>query len=331
MEASKRRPRRPLVWFAFYVSVIAAVFVIRGQQERPGLGFRLPSESDTVTTITAVGLELAPDLMPQLVDKYQKIYPKLRVILEEGGTVRALEHLANQRAQVGLLYRLPTAEERAIVRSVDGDSVLCFPIALGGIVLLVNSLSGIESLAMDELRGIARDQADSRFHRLYAPDPNQGLWDAFRQGLDVSEDVARVTGNEPPVLANITFLKDEAAVVEAILADPNGLGLASTLSLPDSLPELAGGRAVRAVAVLPDTGLVPVAPGYEQIGYGEYPLYHYLYVACLANGSIRGSMFVTHLTSDRGQRHVERAGYLPARQPVRQIYLTRKPLGSKSN
>lgn len=331
MEALNRRPRRFFWWVAFYALAIAAVFVIRGQRERPGLGIRLPSESDTVTTITAVGRELAPDLMPQLIERYHDLYPKLHVRLEDGGTVRALEHLANRRAQVGFLYRLPTPEERRLVRTAVDDSVVCYPIALGGVAVLANSLAGVESLAMEELRAIARDQADPRFDRLYAPDPNQGLWDAFRASLDVTEDVARPAGSAVTELAHITFLEDEAAVIEAVLADPRGLGLASTLSLPDSLPELGGSRAVRAVPVLPDTGLVPVAPGYEQIGYGEYPLYHYLYVACLSGGSIRGSMFVTHLTSDRGQRHVERAGFLPARQSVRQIYLTRKPLGSKAN
>ncbi len=331
MEASKRRPKRFFVWVAFYTIVIAAVFVIRGQQEHPGLGIRLPSESDTVTTITAAGRELAPDLMSQLVEKYREQYPQLHVLLEDGGTVRALEGLANRRAQVGLLYRLPKPDERAVVRSAVGDSVLCFPIALGGIAILANSLSGVESLSMNELRAIARDQANPHFDHLYAPDPNQGLWDAFRQGLGVAEDVAHPAPNAAPELAHIVFLKDEAAVIEAVLADPRGLGIASTLSMPDSLPDVGGNRAVRAVPVLPDTGLVPVAPGYEQIGYGEYPLYHYLYVACLANGSVRGSMFVTYLTSNRGQRHVERAGYLPARQAIREIYLTRHPVGAKSN
>jgi ABC-type phosphate transport system substrate-binding protein len=331
MEAPKRRPTRLFAWVAVYALVIAAVFVIRGQQQRPGLGIRLPSESDTVTTITAAGRELAPDLMQQLVDSYHEFYPKFHVLLADGGTVRALEQLANRRAQVGFLDRLPTADERRIVYSVVGDSVLCFPIALGGIAILTNSLGGVESVAMTELRHLARDKADPRFDRLYAPDPNQGLWDAFRQGLDVSEDVARTVAGAAPELAHITFLKDETAVIEAVLADPRGIGIASTLTLPDSLPELSGTRAVRAVAVLPDTGLVPVAPGYEQIGYGEYPLYHYLYVACLAHGSVRASMFVTHLTSDRGQRHVERAGYLPARQVMRQIYLSRRPLGAKTN
>jgi ABC-type phosphate transport system substrate-binding protein len=331
MVAPKRRPNRPFVWVAIYAVVIAAVFLIRGQLERPGTGLRFFTESDTVTTITLAGRELAPDLMPQIIKKYHDLYPKLHVVPEDGGTVRALEALANRRAQVGLLYRLPTPEERALVRSAVDDTVVCFPIALGGVAVLANGLSGVESFSMDDLRRLARDEADPRFDRLYAPDPNQGLWDAFRIRLGVYDESERHAADATTVYERITFLKDEAAVIEAVLADPRGLGIGSTLSLPDSLPEFADGRAVRAVPVLPDTGLVPVEPGYEQIGYGEYPLYHYLYVACLANGSIRGSMFVTHLTSDRGQRHVERAGYLPARQSIRQIYLTRHPLGSKSN
>jgi ABC-type phosphate transport system substrate-binding protein len=331
MVAPKRRPNRPFVWVAFYAAVIAAVFVIRGQMERPGTGLRFSAESDTVKTITLAGLELAPDLVPQIIKKYQDLYPQLHVIPEDGGTVRALEALANRRAAVGLLYRLPTRDERALVRAAVNDTVLCFPVALGGVAILANALSGVESFAMDDLRRLARDEADPRFDRLYAPDPNQGLWDAFRISLGVYEEAARLPASATPEYERITFLKDEAAVIEAVLADPRGLGIASTLSMPDSLPEFADGRAVRAVPVLPDTGLVPVEPGYEQIGYGEYPLYHYLYVACLGNGSTRGSMFVTHLTSDRGQRHVERAGYLPARQSIRQIYLTRHPLGSKSN
>jgi len=68
-------------------------------------------------------------------------------------------------------------------------------------------------------------------------------------------------------------------------------------------------------------------PGNRRIGYGAYPLYHYLYAACLANGSVRGAMFVTHLTSDRGQRQIERAGFVPVRQTARAIVITTHPPG----
>jgi len=119
-------------------------------------------------------------------------------------------------------------------------------------------------------------------------------------------------------------LQDEPAVIQAVANDPDALGIGSTLSLPDTL----SGYGVRFVRILPDTGSVAVGPEYERIGYGEYPLHHYLYAACLANGSVRAAMFVTHLTSDRGQRQIERTGVLPARQTVWPIVLTRRPVGS---
>jgi ABC-type phosphate transport system substrate-binding protein len=291
------------------------VFVLRGQQAQRGIGFRLANESDTVTTITLVGRELAPNVVTRMVANYRREYPHLHVLVEDGGSVRALEAIANRRAGVGLLYRPPTGEEQKLIKQAVGDTVVYYPIALGGIAAVANESWPSDSLALDDLRGILRGEGAAGVERLYAPDPNQGLWGAFLAELGCDEDEVAA--------AKVTFLKDEAEVLQAVAADPASVGIASTLTLPDTL----AGSGVRTLRVLPDTGSVAVEPAYERIGYGEYPLYHYLYAACLSSGSIRAAMFVSHLTSDRGQRQVERTGVLPARQTVRQIYLTRKPVG----
>ncbi len=316
MKTSRQRPSRLFVRVAFYALVMAVVFIYRGQQVQRGVGFRLSNESDTVTTITLVGRELAPRVVPRVVSNYERDYPRLHVLVEDGGTTRALEAIANRPATVGLLYRPPTHAEQAIIHAAVDDSVLFFPIALGGIVVLVNPESAVDSLSLDDLRGFLGDEMNARFDHFYVPDPNQGLWDAFRSGLDIWE------GEETS--PRVTFLKDERDVVQAVAADPRGLGISSTLSLPDSLAE----KGVRIVSIKKDAASAAVEPAYEKIGYGEYPLFHYLYVACLANGSVRAAMFVTQLTSDRGQRQIERAGVLPARQTARPIVLTRKPVGS---
>jgi ABC-type phosphate transport system substrate-binding protein len=292
------------------------VFVLRGQQAHRGIGFRLPNESDTVTTFKLVGRELAPAVVARMVENYKREYPQLNVVVGDGGSVRALEALANRQAGVGLLYRPPTSDEQKIIQTAVDDTVLYFPVALGGVAVLGNSALATDSLALNDLRRFLRDESGTGFERLYAADPNQGLWDAFCGGLGFAEGAAE--------LGRVTFLREEAEVIQAVAADPGGLGIGSTLTLPDSL----GALGVRAMRILPDTGSVAVGPGYEMVGYGEYPLYHYLYAACLSNGSVRAAMFVTHLTSDRGQRQIERAGVLPARQTLRQIYLTRRPVGS---
>lgn len=292
------------------------VFVLRGQQVQRGIGFRLPNESDTVTTIRLVGRELAPNMVTRMVANYEREYPHLQVLVGDGGSVRALEAIANGQAGVGLLYRPPTGAEQKIIKDAVGDTVVYYPVALGGIAAVANVSRPVDSLSLGDLRRILRDEPAAGVERLYAPDPNQGLWGAFVAGLGLTEGAVET--------AKVTFLKDESDVLRAVAADPASLGIASTFTLPDTL----AGIGVRTLRVLPDTGSVAFEPGYEQIGYGEYPLYHYLYAACLSSGSIRAAMFVSHLTSDRGQRQVERAGVLPARQTMRQIYLTRKPVGS---
>ena len=321
MEKSRHRPSWLLARVAFYLLIVVAVFMLRGPGQRGGggVGFRFTTESDTVKTIALAGLELAPELIPRVISDYEFSFPELHVRPQEGGTVRALEALVNQRAAVGLMYRLPTREERSIVLSAVSDSVLCFPIALGGIAVLVNEHAAVDSLEENDLRRALRGEKQPGFERVYAPDPNQGLWDAFRGCLGFSAAAS--------VPDSVVFLKDEKAVVDAVLADPRAIGIASTLSLPDTVMSTG----VRAVPIRADDGKVATMPEYTKIGYGEYPLFHYLYAACLANGSVRGAMFVTHLTSDRGQRQIERAGFLPARQTARAIVITRHPPGGNGS
>jgi ABC-type phosphate transport system substrate-binding protein len=322
MEESRHRPSWLFARIAFYLLVVVVVFMLRGpgfKQTGGGVGFRLSAESDTVKTITLSGLELAPDLIPGLVSDYEWRFPQLHIRVQDGGTARALEEMVNQRAAVGLMYRPPTREEKTIVMSAVNDSVLYFPIALGGIQLLSNDNSGLDSLDVNDLRRAMRGGQHPGFERVYAPDPNQGLWDAFRSCLGFA------TG--APVPDTVTFLADEKAVVDAVIADPRAIGITSTLSVPDTVVS-AG---VHALAVRADGKPVAALPEYTKIGYGEYPLFHYLYAACLANGSVRGAMFVTYLTSDRGQRKVERAGFLPARQTARAIVISRQPLGGNGS
>jgi ABC-type phosphate transport system substrate-binding protein len=206
--------------------LVVVVFLLRGPGLKGGggsLGFRLPAESDTVKTIALAGLELAPELIPRMISHYQLRVPELRVNAENGGTAHALEALANGRAAVGMLLRPPTREEKSIVLSAISDSVLYFPVALGGIEVLAHDGTGPDSLEANDLRRVLRGETHPAFDRLYAPDPNQGLWDAFRSCLGFAVGA--------PVNDNVTFLENEQSVVEAVRADPRAIGITSSLRM----------------------------------------------------------------------------------------------------
>ena len=121
----------------------------------------------------------------------------------------------------------------------------------------------------------------------------------------------------------MAFLADGAAVLQALRDDPHGLAVLSALRLPDAaLP-----RGVRAVPVRTAADAPAVPPGYENVGGGRYPLFHYLYVVTAVPPAPEATVFVTYLVGERGQRQVERAGFLPAERMARQIHLTKHPVG----
>ena len=196
----------------------------------------------------------------------------------------------------------------------DASGVDRIECGLFEIALTPGADAAADSLSLEELRALATGSPTARFDRLFVADPNLGLWDAARSQLGIAS-------MEQP--RQVIFLENEAAVLGAVAADPRAAGLASSLSLPRDLASLG----TRALALRPDAAGPAADPGYEEIAYGEYPLHHHLLAACRARGSIQGTMFVTHLTSDRGQRQVERAGFLPARQTLREVVITRDPIG----
>jgi DNA-binding transcriptional LysR family regulator len=293
-----------------YVTAIAILFFKFTPDSKNLL--RLPGFAPRDTTLTLAGADLAPDLVRMLADQHQVDYPKLRIDLEDGGTAGALEALANGRADVAFLNRPPTAPEQAVIRAARRDTVLWAPVATGGLVLVAPAGSGVDSLSVDGLRRFLKSVPDARFRTLYAPDPNQGLWDAFVERLELSPAELVKPGG-------VIFLADEAAVLESVRSGGD-LGLVGSLGLPGDLAGLV------AIPVAGDSGRAE-PPTDLAIAGGRYPLYHHLYVSCLDRGGLTGSMFLTSITSDRGQRRIERAGFLPARRVLREILLSTHPVG----
>lgn len=308
---------RMWVYAAALLAILAFRFI-------PGLGpkpkvplAKLPEPDSLVIS----GLDLAPNLIPQLLAEYRETYPWTRPVLRPGGTRQALEDLLNRKADLALLNRLPTAEEAGLIRSI-GDSVATFSIALGGIAVVTAVDGGRDSIDTGSLRQWIRGETDAgrsgdssadRPRAIYLPDPNLGLWDALALQL----------GLPPESEGAIRWLADEKAVAQAVAADRGAIGFSSTLALPTNLEEYGA----RLVPVRGDTASRAALPFRGQIARGDYPLFHYLYVAMLPGAGSLASGFVTFVFSNRGQRLVRRQGFVPARQTARLIQLANRPLG----
>lgn len=295
-----------------YIGIVAALLLARvGGCSFPKPGLPRTGAAGPAQALIISGGDLAPALIARLVSNYRRDYPKLSVAVRPGGTAQGLEDLANRRADAAFLSRPPTPAEQQLIRNAGQDTLLWFPMALGSLVLLRGTECPVRNLSPEACQTWF-DSGTTPPARLYAPDPNTGAWEglAARLGMALPMDAGAPPG--------VTFLADQAAVVAAVRQDPSALGLVSSLGFPEGSSP-AGVDTVTVQAVGSDA---PASPTDDAVASGDYPLYHYLYVACRPHDSIRGTMFVTHLTSDRGQRQVERAGYLPARHPMREIVLT---------
>ncbi len=167
------------------------------------------------------GLDLAPGLIPRLADEYHKLYPEVAFRVNRGGTKHALQDLINREADVAFLSRPLTADEEAIVHSV-GDSTLSYPIALGGIAVLAALGLPADSLQVDDLRRLMVGERARRFApgmetriRLYAPDPNLGLWTSLTTQLDLPDTAS----------SSVYWEEDDLRVAQAVAQDPAWAGL----------------------------------------------------------------------------------------------------------
>ncbi len=310
---------RLLVRIAIYLLVIAVIFLLRGGLDWRYLLRQMGGAADADTTLTLAGGDLAPELLQRVIDHYRRDYPRIDIQIQGGGSSHALEALVNGRADVAFLNRQPSPQEQELFLTVVGDTVLWYPIALGSIVLLRHERAPAAAVTLADLESFTKSGSDLHFDHLYVSDPNLGLWDAFRQRLGLA-----VTADAPA--SHVIFLQDDQEVMAAVAQDAAALGLVSSLTSSLDSPEFQRQK-VCSVPVLVEVGGTPASADDEEVASGAYPLYHFLYVVSRKHGGIQGTKFVTHLTSDRGQKQIERAGYVPARMVLREIYLTRHPLG----
>jgi phosphate transport system substrate-binding protein len=278
----------------------------------------LPSFGTVDTTLVVAGTGTAPGLIAQAVEEFRADFPKVAVELRPGGTRHGLEDLVNGSADVVFLSRLPTPGESETLRA-HGDSLATYPVALGGIAVVVGESSALDSLSLDDLRRLLgpAGPAEGDPARAYVPEPNLGLWDAIVTQLGLEGDV-------PP---SVRWMSGEGDVLEAVSMDPRGAGFASTLVLPADLAA-HGARFAAIKKAEADTAFVATE---EQLAVAEYPLHHYLYVACRPSPGGLASSFITFLVTGRGQRMVSRWGYLPARDVPRLVQITSEPIGSRAN
>jgi ABC-type phosphate transport system substrate-binding protein len=301
-----------------YIAVVVVLYLNRHGPPWRRLTDTLRGTGRAEATLTIAGRDLAPSLVDRLLVQYQRDYPDLAISVKGGGTNQALEDLLNGHASAAFLYRRPSSDEEGLFRTIDGDTAIVVPVAVGGVILLAGDATDTGPVTLDDVRRLLTGDAAGRCERLYVPDPNEGLWDAVCASLGLS--------GQPPARPFFVFLANAQAVLDAVNRDDRAWGIVSSLDAPFD-PDVGPPPGVHLVSLRAEPENSPALPTYENVATGAYPLHHRLYVACRENGSLQGGKFLTHLASARGLRQIERAGVVPASQILREVHLTTKPVG----
>jgi len=307
-----------------YAAVAIGVFLYRNHIDWTRLALPSRDQEESDRTLVLTGSDLAPGLVDILVDHFRRDYPDLEVTIRPGGTNQALEDLLNGNADAVFLSRPPTLSEQELFRQVVGDTAIVVPVGVGAIMILAGNESppgsrppeGPVAVTREQLAGLMTGDMQGLGDRLYAADPNLGHWAAAAQLVGRAPDPADTT--------TVVYLADEEQVARAVVNDPRALGMIASFDLPAEMDSTTGPAIVPVRGLAEDQGALP---SYESVATGTYPLYVSLFVACRADGNIPGGKFVTHLSSGRGQRQIERAGCIPAKQVPHEVFLTNRALG----
>ena len=298
-----------LVRLAIYVMAAVVFFAVRSHLGTMPTTDRTAQSGAPDTTLVLAGADVAPLLVAAAAARYRLEYPFVHLTTQPGGSAQGLQDLVNGRAGASFLCGEPTPDEQAVFRGAIGDTALWYPVAVGAALVVTGSATTDTAITLERLRSIVEGTGGTG-PRLFAPDPNSGLWGVVLRRLVIRESAR-----------GATFLADDDAVVAAVAAEPRALGLVSSLALRAGLTR----RGVRTLPIVPTSDAPPVAADNVTLASASYPLWFHLVLAGRADGDLQGSLFITHLTSDRGQRQIEQTPYLPARKVGRGIVVTRGP------
>lgn len=266
-----------------------------------------PVERDvTRGTLRVVGSDSAERLIRAEADTFIAYYKKARIAVEGGGTVVGLEALINREADLALLSREPSAEERAAADSV-GVEIYLYKFALDGLAIIVQCDNPVYALGFDEVRRIFSGEVDDWADLGGEPGGIRVVATGVQSGA--TSFVQRLLLGAAPFAAWAERAPTTRAVVDSVAADGEAIGYASMAELD---------RRVKALPISPPGGGPLVALSFETVHKQQYPLVRTFYFGTRGiptDDLVSG--FVSFVTSTRGQRIVYESGFVPATVPLR--------------
>ena len=265
-----------------------------GEEETGGRG----GAADTVVVVSE---PTVASTVQTVADEFVRLYPGHRIRVQSGGARDAMGALFAATAQVAVIGREISDEERDAARR-GRIAIEATRWAKDGLAIVVHASNPVGRIAFDDLREIysgkliswaALGGADRRIVPVVQR-TETGTTQFF-----VDRVLAGDSLTAPAIVAD-----DDSSVADRVARDPAAIGF---VSLP-----FATRGGVKALAVSPAKGLAYVDLDAQTVYEGSYPLTRYENVVLRTPSSRGAEDLNTFLCSTDGQRKVLDAGYVPA-------------------
>lgn len=255
-----------------------------------------PAEQNSITV-------KGSDTMVQLGGRWAEVYmqenPDVIVQVTGGGSGTGIAALINGSTDIAQASRMMRDEEKEQAREARGAAVSETAVALDGITVYVNQQNPIDSLTIDQIEGVFLGEitnwnevgGNDAAIVLYGRENSSGTYAYFREEVLDDADFAPAYQSLPGT----------AAVINAVLGDPNGVGYGGIGYL----------EGVKAIAIAPDSATEPIAPTEENVLSSAYPLSRSLYFYTIGEPSGIIADFIDWTLSPEGQAVVSEVGYFP--------------------
>ena len=255
----------------------------------------------SATVITVKGSDTMVILAQRWAELYQGKHADVSIRVTGGGSGTGISALINGTTDICNSSRPMTAGEKNQLKQRFGSPGVEVRAALDGITVYVHPSNTVKALTMSQLKDIYTGRITNWSNLggknariiLYGRENSSGTYAFFKEHVLKNQDFASSTATLPGT----------AAIVNAVLKDPNGIGYGG----------YGYSRGVHIVGVKATDASSPVTPSEQTVRSGSYPISRYLYLYLRNRPTGELKEYVDWILSAEGQAVVKKVGYFPLR------------------
>ena len=280
--------------FCLILAVVSVMTACGDNDENKGDTGAAGTDSIVITgSSSAAGLVKA--LGNDFKEEYKDKYPDLKFQITEEDSGSAIDAVRSGKADIGLVSRAVTDEEKSLV-----DDVEVF--AMDGIAVIANKNCNIENLTVSQAKKIFSGQivnwsdvgGENTIINVYSREESSGTRNEFLNLLGLNSIFD--TTKEKKLTDRATVYNSSEEVKKAVAGDKSGIGYISMTALDKTVKDIA---------------VDDVKINAQNVGDENYKLVRNFSFVIAKDESEAADDFIDWVLSAKGQQAVEAAGYVP--------------------